>query len=570
MDPEKAQNFNERMSQWVASQGFWFQIRYSLTGSGVKGSLTFQLLRIGFRIMIFLLLIAAGVGYYLVKRSTTGGFQQDIRTSLKTGLGASEIEVRGVSLVQGEFGISAIASKGDEKTFYSSLDARNIRCRMGFLDGLVRQWNPGTITISRLDMEVRAGADDDEASKLIGESIFRKFGQVDLKNLEITNASVRWGYSRTIAPTNTVGINLGGEDQQQFEFDHTRGSIRNSVLKVVRSENELRLNFKGGEFSQNWLQDLAIVDLIVVCNREGMIFEKAEFRKLQGTVDFSGLKVTGGARPLIDGTAKLRNMALAGLIPAPVRGFIEGSLSGDLKVSGSTNSSEGIGFDGGITLDSRDMISLRGRLHLLKALSVVDFSRNYHRIDFREGSFHLKTRGGGLELTDVKLKSDDLTTLEGNLSVRLPTFEETRAALEKESGAGGAPIFNGEDAEMDALEQSQDETTVTLRDAAVMAKKGAEPGKVDPETSLFNRLDAGLQQRMMAAQISERLSRTLLYHGLFTITLPPDAFERAPKLAESLPVDAKSGRIPLMVPIEGNLSEITLKQAEDLYQQGRP
>jgi hypothetical protein len=30
-----------------------------------------------------------------------------------------------------------------------------------------------------------------------------------------------------------------------------------------------------------------------------------------------------------------------------------------------------------------------------------------------------------------------------------------------------------------------------------------------------------------------------------------------------------SGRIPMAVPIEGDLFELTLKQAEDIYQQGR-
>ncbi len=566
MESEKAHNFNERMSQWVANQGFWFQVRYSMAGSGSKGAFTFQFLRMAFRVSIFLLLVAAGVGYYLVKRSTTVGFYEGIRGAVESGLGASEIELRGVSLVQGQFGISGIASKGDAKTFFTSLDARNIRCKMGFLDGITRQWNPGTVTISRLDMEIRAGADDDEAAKLIGDSLFKKFGNVELKNFEVTDATFRWGYSRAITPASMTGI--GNAGTPQYEFDHTRGSIKNSFLKVVRTENELRFNFKGGEFTQNWLQDLTIVDLVIVCNRDGMVFEKAEFRKLQGTVDFTGLKVVGGARPLIDGMVKVRNLALAGIVPVPVRNFIEGSVSGDFRVTGSTNSSEGIGFEGGVVLDSRDTVSLRGRLHLLKALSHIDFSRNYHRIDFREGSFQIKTRSGSFELKKVALKSDDLTTLEGELSVRLPTFEETRAALEKDATTGSPTIFSGDDVDADALEV-QNDAEITLKDAVKMTKD-QKAGDADSSGSLFSRLDLELQKRRMEAMTSDRLARTLLYKGLFRITLPPDAFDRAPKLAASLPVDLQSGRIPLMIPIEGSLYEITLKQAEDLYQQARP
>ncbi len=568
MESEKEHNFNERMSQWVANQGFWFQLRYSMAGSGSKGAFTFQFLRMGFRLLVFLLIVAAGFGYYLVKRSTTSGFYEEVRTTLKTGLSASEIEVRGVSLVQGQFGISGIASKGDEKTFFTSMDARNIRCKMGFLDGITRQWNPGTVTISRLDLELRAGADDEEEAKMIGDSLFKNFGKIKLSNFEITDASVRWGYSRAISPTSTAS--LGSVATPEYEFDHTRGSIKNSFLKIVRTENELRFSFKGGEFTQNWLQDLTIVDLVIVCTREGLFFEKAEFRKLQGTVDFSGLKVAGGARPQINGLVKVRNVVLAGILPVPVRNFIEGSMSGDFRVSGSTNSSEGIGFEGGVVLDANDIISLRGRLHLLKALSHIDFSRNYHRIDFREGSFHLKSRSGGIELKDVNLKSSDLTTLEGDLTVRLPTFEEVQAALEKDANSDSAPIFSGENTDVDALEM-QNDAEITLKEAVKMTKsKDKKPGQTDSGNSLFNRLDLEMQKRRIEAQTSDRLSRTLLYKGLFRITLPPDAFERAPKLATTLPVDLQSGRIPLTIPIEGSLYEITLKQAEDLYQQARP
>ena len=55
MESEQSQNFNERLSQWVANQGFWFQVRYSMSGSGMKGRAMFHLLRIGFRLLVFLL-----------------------------------------------------------------------------------------------------------------------------------------------------------------------------------------------------------------------------------------------------------------------------------------------------------------------------------------------------------------------------------------------------------------------------------------------------------------------------------------------------------------------------------
>jgi hypothetical protein len=567
MESEHSQNFNERLSQWVAGQGFWFQIRYSMTGSTGKGTIVFHLLRMGFRVMVFLLVIAIGIGVYLLRRTGTKGFNEGVKSALKSGLSASEIELRGVANVQGVLGINGLACKGGDGTFFSTLEARNIRCNIGFLDGIVRNWNPGTVTISRFDADLRAGTDDDEAANRLADALFKVLPKIDLSTIEVSDATLRWGYGRTITP-GTLSLGSVGNGLQLTESGHTLGSITNSFMRVLRTKDELRLSFKGGQFSQNWLHKLDIVNIEVVCNRDGMLVEKAEFRKLQGTVDFSGLTVKGGARPLISGTAKVRNLALASILPLSVRDFVEGTISGDFQISGSTNSSEGIVFDGAAKLDSKDMISMRERLHLLKALSVVDYSRNYHRIDFREGSFHLKSGGGGVDLTDINLKSDDDITLVGNLKVKLPNAEEIKATMDAGKGSGAVPIFDPDEVDRETLEPKSD-VDFTLRRAALEAKREKDAGENASSVSLFDKLEVGLEMRRLEEQITERLSRSLRYEGAFTITLPPDAFERAPKLASQYPVDSGSGRIPVRVPIEGQIFEITFKQAEDIYLQGK-
>ena len=546
MEAEQAQDFNERLSQWVANQGFWFQLRYSMTGSGGKGTAMFHLLRMSFRVFVFLLVVAAGTWVYLAKRTETKRFNPGLQASLQSGLSASEIELKGFSRVQGQLEINRLACKGGGQTFFTTLEARNIRCKMGFLDGLTGKWDPGTIALSRLDVDLHAGADDAQSAKMLAAALFKKSNDVLINSLEITDATLHWGYS-----------------------ERTRGAIENSVLKVQRVGSGLKLSFAGGTFSQNWLRRVEIVSLVVVCDPDGLIFEKAEFRRGQGTVDCSGLRVTGGERPLVEGLAKIRKLGLDSVVPPALRSFVEGSISGDFKVSGSTNSSDGIGFEGQVALDGQDTISLRERLHLLKALSVVDYVRNYHRVDFREGSFQMKTGGGGMVITDLKLKAEDLFSLEGSLRVRLPTAEETKAALEKTAGAGSAPLFKSDETENEEVVSSKGgDSDFTLRRAALADKRSRDGNMGETASSLFDRLGLSLEMRRLEEQAADRLSRTLRYDGLFRITLPADAFERAPKLSAQFPVDANIGRIPLMVPVEGSLYEITLTQAEDIYQQG--
>jgi hypothetical protein len=546
MESEQSQNFNERLSQWVANQGFWFQIRYSMSASGTKGTVMFHLLKLASRLLIFLLVVAAGGWVYLFKVTGTKKFKDGFKASLQESLSASEIELNGFARTRGQLGISRLSCQGGSKTYFTSLEAKNIRCKMGLLDGIAGKWDAGTVSISVLDLELRAGADDPESAQLLSKALFQTSPRVVANTLEVADATVRWGYS-----------------------DRTRGAIENSVLKVQRVENGMKLNFKGGTFSQNWLRKLEIVNLVISCNPDGLTFEKAEFQQGLGTVDFSGLKVIGGERPMIEGTVKIRRLAMEDIVPAPLKSFIEGAISGDFRVSGSTNSTDGVGFEGQVTLDGQDSISLRERIHLLKALSTVDFVRGYHRVDFREGSFHLKTSGGGMEVSGVNLKADDLFTLEGKMQVRLPTPEEKKKAEESSSLPGGSPLFNGEDAEADQQDAKAEETDFSLRAAAKAAKRLKDGYKPENTTSLSSRLAMNLEARRLEAQASERASRTLRYQGEFRVTILADAFERAPRLKQQLPVDPKTNRIPMMVPIEGTLYELTFKQAEDLLQQGR-
>ena len=111
MESEQSKNFNERLSQWVAHQGFWFQIRYSMSRSGKKGTALYHVLNLTFRLTIFLLVATAATWVYLVKQADRPKFQNDIRLSLQSGLSATESQMGGFSQIQGRLGISRFACR---------------------------------------------------------------------------------------------------------------------------------------------------------------------------------------------------------------------------------------------------------------------------------------------------------------------------------------------------------------------------------------------------------------------------------------------------------------------------
>jgi hypothetical protein len=546
MEPEQLQNFNERLSQWVSNQGFWFQVRYSMSGSGAKGRILFHLLKMSFRVLIFLVLVAIGTWIFLEKRTDSMRFVAIQKKEIQERLSASDFEMRGYRRTQGQLEISRLAAEGEKNTFFTTLEARNIRCNMGLVDGLLGVWKPGIISIAKLDIDLRAGADDPDAASNLAAALFRTSTKVEANSFEVGNTNMRWGFS-----------------------ERTQGTIVGSTMRLNRYGDGWKISLKGGTFSQNWLQNLEILNIEAVCDKDTLVFQKAELKLNQGTVDFSGLRLTGGERPGVSGIAKIRNLNLESIIPPALQSFMEGSISGDFKVTGSTNSSDGVGLEGQVALDGKDFISLRERIHLLKALSVVDYSRNYHRVDFREGSFLIKTINGGMEVSDVKLKSDELFTMEGRLKVRLPTQEEIQSAIAKGAGVDNSPLFTAEDAAAVERNLLKSESDFTLKRAALEAQRIKEGKQSLDSLSLFDRLGVGTEKRRMEQMEMERMSRMLRYDGLFLITIQKDAFERAPRLQEMYPVDPGSNRIPIRVPIEGDIYDITLKQAEDTYIRGQ-
>ena len=232
-ESEQLQNFEERLGHWVSSQGFWFQLRYSFSGGGVRGALTFHLLRLAARALVFLAIIAVGAWVYLIMQGSGDSFRKDVSAAMKGRLRAEEIQIRGLTREQGEFYVSRLAMLGGDDTFFSAFEARNIKCKMGLLDDFKNQWNPGIISISRLDLGLRAGADSAEAAKSIGDVIFHDEGEMKISTIIVNDATLRWGYS-----------------------ERTRGSITGSKMWVQKMPDGWKLRFRGGRFTQNWLKRL--------------------------------------------------------------------------------------------------------------------------------------------------------------------------------------------------------------------------------------------------------------------------------------------------------------------------
>jgi hypothetical protein len=207
---------------------------------------------------------------------------------------------------------------------------------------------------------------------------------------------------------------------------------------------------------------------------------------------------------------------------------------------------------------------LRDRLYLLRALQVVDGGVNgFRRVPFREGSFSLRSGAEKLEIEHVKLKADEVMTLEGAMRVRPPTQAEVNATANLLNGNELAPLFSKEGV---AEEPGQDEITIQ-KAAEANGRSGKAPAAGDNE--FFESFEFFDRERELQRRIADMQMKSLRYEGGFRITLPSSAFVRAPELRAAYPPDVATDRIALDVPIKGTIDEITLQQSQELYEKGR-
>ena len=513
-----------------------------MASGGSKGVVMVHLIRFAMRMALLLVVGVIVGGVYLFKLPETVAFKRKIEAAIGEGLGGSDSELSGFKRVQGAMQIAKFVSEGSSKTFFSTLEARDIKCQMGIFDSLPGKWRLGVLAIGSLDVHLNAGADDAESAQGIANSLFRKFDNLEFDTIDVREGTVRWGFS-----------------------ERTRGIISGSHLKIQRVADGWRIHASGGQFTQNWLKRMDIVELSARCTRAGIVFEKAEFSKGLGRLRMDGLQLKAGERPVVKGVAVLSQMPIEGLIPPAAQEFVDGAITGDFQVSGSTNTEAGLALEGQVTVDENSPLKLRDRIYLLRALTEFAVYSNFRTVNFTTGSLKIKTQAGGMELEEVDLKApqkggDDLLSLVGQMRVRFPTPEEAAAAVER--NRTGAPVPGlgiGRDP-ADAL-GAGDDPNFNLR----KFKKVKERAETSEVSTLFDRIGQGFEARRKAEQAVERESRTLIYDGGFQITLLADTFETMPALRELFPVDSQSGRIPMDVPIKGDLYSITFDQTEDLY-----
>lgn len=548
MDLDSTKVFNDRLAQWVAKQGFWFQLRYSMAGGGAS-VLMYHVMRLLLKVLLFFVVLAALALAYLVKRTDQQAFDIQLKDQIVAWLGADNGKMRSFDRLQNKATIRYLALEGGMNSFFDRCEATGITFRMGLLDGIIGTWNANQISVDRLSLSVKAGAESPEEADALSLALSKKFEKLSFQAFECKNTRISWGYSA-----------------------RTMGQIDQSKLTALRDDQGWQLRFKGGTFSQNWLRNLQIKELNIRLINGELIVEKGEFtvsrdaddlmtEGMEGRVYFQSVAIKGGLRPTLSGKITLENVPLTPLLQQSYQTFLEGVISGQLEIGGSTNSTEGVTLAGRISLNEGDGIYLRNRIPLLSSLSVLSPSGSYRKVNLTQGSFNIKTSGGKMSIDELQLLAVGQMEVKGNISARPATAEEIEEML-SQNAIDSEIAENATD--QIAMQGGVDEMTIgkaaEILGGSDQAAMGFDGTLVDNSLPF----QAELNEKQMQMRLAEKLALTATYEGTLYLTLPVAAFPDDPLTLKKLPRATDSPVIFLECPLRGNLNQLTLAQSEAL------
>jgi hypothetical protein len=241
--------------------------------------------------------------------------------------------------------------------------------------------------------------------------------------------------------------------------------------------------------------------------------------------------------------------------------YIGGRVSGELKISGSTNSAAGVELAGRIALQESDYINLKNRLPLLSCLSIINPSGEYSKMKFTEGYFQVKTSNRNLTISDLFLTDKSSSELRGEINVRPPTVKEIEKMLsdkviDAEIANHLSPV---------SLDSTKTQLSHLLTMKGSQENKGILLGSIDDQ-KIKSIAPFSLENQELDEQAirEERIAQAVIFSGKSTFAFPSSKFPADNVLFQKGTLTTDKTKLEIEIPLNGRLNDLTLKLAEEL------
>ena len=502
----------------MAKQGLLFQIRHARTVENIS-----VMRQIGGFLARGLIIVVAllGISYFAVNRylssPTYGGKLQE---EVKEALGLESIEAKGFTRRQGSGGYRNLEMEGGKDTFFYQAQLKDLSGPFDFLTGIAAGWNPEELRIAEAEIELKAGGDEEEMKSAF-ELILKTLKGEGVKRVVIDKFNGDWGYSK---------LTYGRIEGTNFQADLNNGEW---VIKLT-----------SGTFQQNWLEGYQLVKATLMVSEQGITVKSLDLKDGSGSLKLQG-EITGPpGKPELNLSGKFEHLPLEKtfkLQGVSNRDYFSGLISGTMQISGSTDRM--VQIEGKVALEKDDVVTLREKWAILKAVSLIDVDRSYRRLDFTEGGFSFKTANGSLEVSDLMLKAADTAILKGNLVTRLPDQKEAAEALEITLTEG----FSDGNTFVDDFTDSS--AGKRMEDARWSLTRAAEGGKRTSEYEFFadtiKKTSLETSSENSREMNERRLMQEMNVHrvkGDLRLGVPASAFNAYEKLLALYPADEDGWR----------------------------
>ena len=536
VDQKRLDNYQERMTTWIGRQGLIFQIRYLglIKGGSIGARIASMVSIFGLTALLLGLFFLGGLKFY--QKSET--YQEKLEGTLGEVLGVDELTAMGFRQEGGNLAFRTLSLTGGPTSFFFEAKLTDLEAPFPFFAGAWDEWSPETVVIQSADLSLKAGGGEEEMQEAFAR-IFRSFDGSSVTRIKIQDLSLEWGYSK---------LTLGGVYHTKFD--------------ATLSEGKWAINLVGGKFRQNWLGPLQIEAGNLVVDETGVRVNDLKLVDGPGVLELSGEIAGSPGEPDFNLSGRFSRIPVQSLLH--VEGvtesrFIEGTISGDLTITGSTNRK--IRTSGKVVLGEGDEVLIRDRWRLLRSISAVVKDGTYLRIAFQSGSFDFSTGNGSCEIKNLNVVTDGVARLKGEFSTRLPSQEEAAKFLEISLTDG----FSESLTDTSAAKILEDDRISIAR----AAKSADEPFKIE----LFE--DQDLQSEV-PGRIQEwdgiRLRREMRKHrftGELQLALPQTVLSENERAAPFYPADERGWS---WIPIQLNdvtFDEIGRKAGEKLMMEGR-
>lgn len=385
---DKGKSYNQLMNEWAAQKHFLTRATSSLIKPGHHVTGGARAVAWLWRLLLFTgipLLVYMG---WLRFHGKSGEFSAQLAAETKKYLDAEKVHFSRVRWdMNGELRVERMEATGAPQNFFASIEASNLKADIPVPRVFRKAWHLDSLTCTEAVMALRSGSTAKIAalappSLTAGYGLSPDFAQLTIGGYECENLKLTWGSTPS-----------------------TIGEIAGSKASLVRAGDDgWDFTLAGGSFRQCWLDGLRITRAALHFGPDRVQITHGDFTVPGGGSGSLTGSFTLGEHPEIDAVAKVENLQLEQFLSEYFQAYVKATGQGTVKLTGSTNRSNGILMDATITIQSGSL----SRIPVLSAVETATGEGGLSAPEITGGRAHV-TSQGTLEPGGYVIESDDLT-----------------------------------------------------------------------------------------------------------------------------------------------------------------